>query len=140
MRRFLIYLGFTLIVLAALLGLRFDRLVDGLLRPWVVTKAATALEGEVHLDRLELGWGRLELTGVQVARPGEFRLRVARVAVRFTIAGLWRRRLESVVVRQPDLEWVGAGAADGGPALWPPQPPLRVGDWTVEEGRLLLAL
>jgi len=140
MRRFLIYLGFTLIVLAALLGLRFDRLVDGMLRPWVVTKAATALEGEVHLDRLELGWGRLELTGVQVARPGEFRLRVARVAVRFTIAGLWRRRLESVAVRQPDLEWVGTGVADGGPALWPPQPPLRVGGWTVEEGRLLLTL
>jgi hypothetical protein len=140
MRRFLLIVGFTLIALAALVGLNFDRIVDGMLRPWAVTKAATALDGEVRLDRLELGWGRLELTGVQAVRSGEFRLKVERVIVRYTFAGLWQRRLESVAVRQPDLEWEGAAAADGGSALWPRQPPLRVGDWTVEEGRLLLPL
>jgi hypothetical protein len=140
MRRFLIILGFTLIALAVFVGLNFDRIVDGMLRPWAVTKAATALDGEVRLDRLELGWGRLELTGVQVARSGEFRLKVERVIVRYTFAGLWQRRLESVAVRRPDLEWEGAGKAGGGPVFWSPQPPLRVEDWTVEEGRLLLAL
>ncbi|HXV20699.1 MAG TPA: hypothetical protein VD811_06895, partial [Desulfuromonadales bacterium] len=140
MRRLLLTIGFTLIALAALVGFNFDRIVDGRLRPWVETQAATALQGEVHLDRLELDWGRLELTGVQVARPGEFRFRVERVVVRYTFAGLWQRRLESVAVRQPDLEWEGAGRAGGGPVFWPPQPPLRVEDWTVEEGSLLLAL
>lgn len=140
MRRLLIFLGVTLFALAVLLGLGFERFVDGMLRPWAVTKAATALDGEVRLDRLELGWGRLELTGVEVARPGEFRLKVERVVVRFTFAGLWWRRLESVAVRQPDLEWVGAREAPGGPVLWPSRPPLRVRDWTVENGRLLLAL
>jgi hypothetical protein len=133
-------LGFTLIALTVFIGLNLDRLVDGMLRPWAVTKAATALEGEVRLDGLELGWGRLELTGVQVARPGEFRLKVEQVVVRYTFAGLWGRRLESVAVRQPDLEWAGGGAAGGEPFAWPSQPPLRVGEWTVKEGRALLTL
>lgn len=142
MRRLFKYLGITLLallsILAVLLGFGFDRLVDGRLRPWVAVKAAVTLNGEVHIDRLELGWGRLELSGVQVARPGEFRLRVAAVVVRYTFVGLWRRQLESITVQQPELEWEAVGAAGEEPAAWPSQPPLRVANWCLEGGRLLL--
>jgi len=140
MRRLLIFLAFMFIVLTVLLGLGFNRLVDGTLRPWAESRTATALQAEVRLDRLELKWGRLELTGVQVTRPGELRLRVEQVEVRFSFAGLWRRRLDAVVVRQPELEWQVTGADGGEPVLWPSQPPLQVGAWTVEDGRLLLVL
>jgi translocation and assembly module TamB len=142
MRRLFKYLGLALLafllVLTVLLGFGFDRLIDGQLRPWAATKVAATLNGEVDIDRLELGWGRLELTGVVVARPGEFRLRMETIAVRYTITDLWRRQLASVIVRQPDLEWEAAGAAAAEPVAWPVQPPLWVAEWRVEDGRLLL--
>lgn len=124
--------------LAGFLWLGFDRMLDGVVRPWLVSRAAAVLEGEVRLDRLELGWGRLEVAGAQVARSGEFRLRVEGVTIRFTLAGLWRRQLEEVAIRRPELEWEGGGAAGGEPHLWPSQPPLRVDAWSVEDGHLLL--
>lgn len=140
MRRLLIFFGLILIALSVFLGFNFDRLVDGELRPWVVTKAATALNADVRIGRLELNWGRLELTGVQVTRPGELRLKVEGVVVHYSLAGLWGRRLEEVVVRQPELEWELTDEGEAKAASWPPQPPLRVGGWTVEDGRLLLTL
>ena len=140
MRRLLIFSGLILIALTVLLWFNFDRLVDGELRPWAVTRAATALNADVRIDHLELNWGRLELTGVQVTRPGELRLRVDGVVVHYSLAGLWGHRLEKVAVRQPELEWEITDAGEAKVASWPPQPPLRVGDWTVEDGRLLLTL
>jgi len=142
MRRLFKYLGIAFLVLfgiiAVVLGLGFDRLVDGKLRPWAAMKAASTLNGEVHIDRLEIGWGRLDLTGVQVARPGEYHLRVETIVVGYTFIGLWRRQLESVIIRQPDLKWKATGAAGEEPLVWPSQPPLRVTEWSVEEGRLQL--
>lgn len=140
MRRFAIILGLTLIALAVLTGLGIGHYADELLRPWVVTKAATALAGEVRLDRLELGWDRLDLYGVEVARRGEFRLKVEQVTVHYSLFRLWQRRLKSVAIRQPELEWDLTGVDEGEAAPWPQQPPFRVGTWNVEGGRLLLAL
>lgn len=142
MRRLFKYLLLTLIALfsmfAVLLAISFDRLVDEKLRPWAATKAAASLDGEVNIDRLELAWGRLDLIGVEISRPGQFHLKVASIAVRYTLIGLWQSRLESVIVRQPDMEWQTTGAGGEEAMVWPSQPPLRVAQWTVEDGRLLL--
>lgn len=140
MRRFFIFLGLTLLALAILAGLGSNRFADEVLRPWAVAKAATVLTSEVRLDHLELGWGRLELYGLQVARPGDFRLQVAQVTIGYSFFSLWQRRLEAVAIRQPDLEWDLTGGEEGEAAPWPQQPPLRVGSWNVENGRLLLTL
>lgn len=140
MRRFFIILGLTLIAFAALVWFGGERFADKVLRPWAVTRAATVLAGEAGLDRLELGWGQIELYGLRVARPGEFRLQVEQITVRYTLAGLWQRRLESVAVRQPELEWQDTGKPRGEPSPWPQQPPLQIGAWSVAAGRLLLTL
>ena len=140
MRRLLIFSGFIVIVLAVLLGLGGNRLIDEMLRPWAVTRAALALNAEVRVDRLALHWGRLELSGVQVTRPGELHLKVERVVVDFSFAGIWRRRLDAVTLHQPDLEWDVTGAGGEKAVPWASQPPLRVRAWTVEAGRLLLTL
>lgn len=140
MRRLFLIMGLTLVALAVLIWFGGARFADRVLRPWAVTRAATALAGEVGLERLELGWGRLELAGLQVVRPGELRLQVQQITVRYTLAGLWQRRLESVVIRQPELEWQNTGKPRGEPTPWPQQPPLQIADWRVETGRLLLNL
>jgi len=142
MRRLFKYMVVTLLalftILAVFLVIGFDWLVDEKLRPWAATKAASSLNAEVNIDRVEIGWGRLDLTGVQLVRPGEFRVKVEGIAVRYTLVGLCRRQIESVTVRQPDLEWQATGTDVEEPLVWPSQPPLRVARWTVEDGRLLL--
>ena len=94
----------------------------------------------MRVDRLALHWGRLELSGVQVTRPGELHLKVERVVVDYSFAGIWRRRLDAVTLHQPDLEWDVTNAGGEKAVPWASQPPLRVRAWTIEAGRLLLTL
>jgi len=129
----------ALVVMTALIGgIVFDRLVDEVLRPWVVTKAATSLGSEVDIDSLVLGWGRLEAVGVRLERPGELRLRVDEVIIEYNLTGLWNRRLKMIAVRRPELEWKAAGEPGKQPLQWPPQPPVLVREWKIEAGRLSL--
>lgn len=140
MRRFLLCLfaGTILATLAVYAAVSSTPFAEGVLRPWAETKAAALLAGKVHLDHLEFGWGRLELHGLRIERPGELHLAIERVTVRYTPTGLWRRRLEAVALHQPDLEWRASGKDAKEPAPWPEQPPLQVGTWAVTAGRVLL--
>ena len=140
MRRLFLALIVAVVLLAALIaGKGWERFVAGILRPWAEARAAATLAAEVRCGRLELGWDRLELNDVQVARPGELQLKVERIVVRYTLAGLWQRRLERLELHRPELAWQQVGTKDKSAVKpWPQQSPLRVDEWEVADGLLQL--
>lgn len=140
MRRFFLYLGFVAVLLSLAVWLGFDRLVDGVVRPWVVTRASGAMKAEVSLDRLEIGWGQLELAGLHITRPEEFSLKVDQVNIHYSFTGLLQKRLDLLTIRHPDVRWEGTAKSSQDTTPWPLKPPLRIASWSITEGQLLLPL
>jgi translocation and assembly module TamB len=138
-----IFLGSSLLLLllaAGILWLSADRLLDDVVRPWIVERASAELGGEVHLDRLNYADGRLVLDGLTLNRPEEFLFSVKSVDVRFKWTNLLARHIGEVNVLSPRLTWLaaaGSGKSSGGGPL-PSVPPLLIDAWHVEDGRIEL--
>ncbi len=137
-----ILISSTLLVLLSTVGglwLAADRLLDGVVRSWLTARAAVALDAEVACERLAYGDGWLHLTGLTLTRPNELQLDVAAIDVKFSWAGLLQRRIDELVVREPQLIWTASEQqAAEEQAIWPEDPPLGIDTWRLENGRVEL--
>ncbi len=130
--------AFLLVLLLAVGGLWLaaDRVLDGVVRPWLSARAAAELNAEVGFERLTYADGRLVLTGLSLERHDVFHVTVVAIEVRFSWTGLLQRRISEVLIRQPQLVWSAAGDDDSPaePVALPQAPPLRIDAWRVENG------
>ncbi|MBE0576003.1 MAG: hypothetical protein IH613_08915 [Desulfuromonadales bacterium] len=138
-----ILIGLILLVLLFAGGglwLAADRLLDGVVRPWLTARAAAELDAEVGLEKLAYADGSLRLTDLTFVRPGELRLEVAAIDVQFSWVGLLQRRINELVIREPQLIWTAAAQeAAAEPATWPQDAPLSIDAWRLENGRVELS-
>lgn len=138
-----ILIGSILLVLllaACGLWLAADRLLDGIVRPWLTARAAAELDAEVGLEKLAYADGSLRLAGLTFTRPGALRLEVAAIDVQFAWSSLLQRRISELVIREPQLTWmVAAQETAGEPATWPQDAPLSIDAWRLENGHVELS-
>lgn len=109
-----------------------DRLLQSL-HPWLERVASDRLDARVSYDRLTLGRGWVAVDALRLEREGSLRVEIPRLTARWTFAGLWGRRLEAVVLEEPDVSLRLTGEPR---APLPPEPPLAIGELTVSDGRL----
>ena len=140
--RHLLGLLLTLSVAQSVAGWKLtDYLAGHVLRPALIRLVEYALDGEVHLARMELSASRLTVAELAIARPEAFTIHVAELDIRFSLAGLWLRRIDAVRLHQPRVELAGLLPPSGEDSPgFPAIPPFEIALLRISDGALTVAL
>ncbi len=128
------FLLLPLLLLGAVAYLLSDTGLNSVVRPHLERHLGERLGAEVRLERIALGWDRLEVSGVAVVLPSQ-RLFAERLEADFRLSDLLALRLASVRVIAPELE-IADAPGEGG--AFPERPPLFIERVQIVAGRLTL--
>ncbi len=141
MKKFFMLVGLTLLVILLLGGIGWiyaDQLLDGVARPQLERLATTLVNGQVRIGRLHWTEHGLEALDLQIS-TSQLRAEIPQVSVNFSLASLWQRRLNKLLIDQPHLSLKLAAKhkqGEAAPLLIPTQLPLSVELFKITNGRL----
>ena len=140
--RHLLGLLLTLSVAQSVAGWKLtDYLAGHVLRPALIRLVEYALEGEVRLARMELSSSRLTIAELAITRPEAFTINVAELDIRFSLAGLWLRRIDAIRLYQPRVELAGLlPPANEDSSGFPASPPFEIALLRISDGALTVNL
>ncbi len=116
MKKTLSIVGLTLLalLLACATGWFYaDQLLDGFARPQLENLAGTLLDGQVKIGRLQRTEHGVEALDLQVSTP-QISAEIPRLIVNFSIASLWHRQLEMILINQPQAQLKLDGKQESG--------------------------
>lgn len=140
--RHLLGLLLTLSVAQSVAGWKLsDYLAGHVLRPVLIRLVEYALDAEVLLSRMELSSSRLTIAQLAISRPEAFTVSIAEVDIRFSLSGLWLRRIDAIRLQQPRVELAGLLPPSGeGSSGFPASPPFEIALLRISDGALALNL
>lgn len=140
--RHLLGLLLTLSVAQSVAGWKLtDYLAGHVLRPTLVRLVEYALDAEVRLARMELSSSRLTVAQLAITRAEAFTINVAEVDIRFSLSGLWLRRIDAIRLQQPRVELAGLLLpSDGSSSGFPTSPPFEIALLRINDGALTVNL
>ncbi|MDX9708917.1 MAG: hypothetical protein RBT64_05105 [Trichloromonas sp.] len=140
--RHLLGLLLTLSVAQSVAGWKLtDYLTGHVLRPALIRLVEYALDGEVLLARMELSSSRLTVADLAITRPEAFTIHVAEADIRFSLTGLWLRRIDAIRLHQPRVELAGLlPPADEDSSGFPATPPFEIALLRISDGALTVNL
>jgi hypothetical protein len=140
--RHLLGLLLTLSVAQSVAGWKLtDYLAGHVLRPALIGLVEHLLDGEVRLARMELSSSRLTVAQLAITRPEAFTIHVAELDIRFSLAGLWLRRIDAIRLHQPRVELAGLlPPSNKGSSGFPAAPPFEIAFLRISDGALTVNL
>lgn len=138
-RRYWLLLTFLLLIVALVggVGLLSGPLLEPVVKPRLVALVAERLQGRVELERMELHWDSLQLSGLHVVKGEELELTAPHLRVVWNWTDLWRKQLALLEIDEPTILTRQAGSKPAGqePVTWRGLP-LTVEQVTVHNGRV----
>lgn len=127
----------TLVIVGSAAWIFRAEILQRLVRPWLEKAAGSALEAEVRIERISPTDGGLLFVNIAIRRDdGTFAAVIPELATDFTPAGLLDHRLQSVLLKRPELSLVPADK--GNLPSFPERPPFEIEALQVADGKMAI--
>ncbi|WP_029918017.1 hypothetical protein [Pelobacter seleniigenes] len=141
MKKFTLWIGLTLLVILLLGGIGWiyaDQLLNGIARPQLEKLAATLLDGQVSIARLQRTDQGLEALDLEIS-TAQGNIEIAQLRIDFSLTSLWQRRLDKLLISKPRLRLTlpaDQGQSATSARQLPIRPPLTIALIRITDGRL----